>query len=143
MRLRTYNLFISHSWNYGNHYDRLSKLLEKARYFRYKDYSVPADNPIQNATTAKRLRHAIRRKMSPCGIILVVAGVYATYSDWILKEIDMANSGFENPKPIVAVRPWGNRKISSTVRDSARTVVGWNSRSIVDAIRTHSITRRT
>ena len=43
-----YNLFISHSWTYNNTYEDLTKLLNNASYFSYKNYSVPKDDPIEN-----------------------------------------------------------------------------------------------
>ena len=41
-----FNLFISHSWSYADNYDDLCKLLDQANYFRYKNYSVPEDDPL-------------------------------------------------------------------------------------------------
>ena len=40
--LKTYNLFISHAWAYGESYNRLINLLNQAPYFSYKNYSAPA-----------------------------------------------------------------------------------------------------
>ena len=45
-----YNLFISHSWTYGDSYDRLIEMLDDAPNFYYKDYSVPKNDPIHNAS---------------------------------------------------------------------------------------------
>lgn len=45
----TYNLFISHSWAYGDAYDKLTDMLRAKPYFDYRDYSVPKDDPIHNA----------------------------------------------------------------------------------------------
>ena len=73
--------------------------------------------------------------MQPCHVILIMAGVYATYSKWINIEIDLAETGFTNRKPIVAIRPRGNTRISSRVRNAADRVVGWNTESVVKAIR--------
>ena len=42
----TYNLFISHSWTYGDEYDRLVDMLNAKPYFSYKNYSVPKYNPL-------------------------------------------------------------------------------------------------
>ena len=133
--MRTHNLFISHSWSYSENYERLVALLKKRSYFRFKDYSVPRNDPIHNAPTDRALRSAIRNQMQPCGVVLVLAGVYATYSKWIDIEIDLAESGFQNPKPIVAVEPWGSKKTSRRVKDAADEVVKWNTESIVSAIR--------
>ena len=135
MAVRTYNLFISHSWNYGASYDRLYAMLRNKQRFRFKNYSVPRHDPIHNAGSATELREAIYWKMKPCSVVLVVAGVYATYSKWMGTEMDLAKKGFSNPKPIVAVRPRGSKRVSAEVTSSAMKIVAWNTDSIVRAIR--------
>ncbi len=131
----SYNLFISHSWAYGDAYDRLCNMLRAAPRFEYKDYSVPKDNPIHNANNAAQLRSAIQAQMSSASAILIMAGKYATYSRWINEEINLAKNGFTYRKPIIAVTPWGAQQISSVVREAADEIAGWNTSSIVDAIR--------
>ena len=134
--MRIYNIFISHSWTYGDAYDKLSEMLSKAPYFYYKDYSIPKDDPIHNAPTDWQLENAIDGKMRPCSAILIMAGKYATFSKWIKKEIKIANS---LNKPIIAIAPWGADQVSQPVKDNAITIVGWNSSSIVQAIKEHSL----
>ncbi len=73
--------------------------------------------------------------MALCQVVLILAGVYATYSKWINIEIDLATHLFTNPKPIVAIKPWGSQRISSPVSLAADRIVGWNTESIVKAIR--------
>ena len=133
--VRTHNLFVSHSWRYSNSYDRFINLLNQRGYFSFRDYSVPPSDPIHNARNQKELREAIRRQMRPCHVVVVMAGVYATYSKWINIELDLAKNGFLSDKPVLAVRPWGNVRISDTVREAADRVVGWNTENIVRAIR--------
>ena len=133
--MKTYNLFISHSWTYGNQYDRLLELLRGRPYFRFRNYSVPRYSPIPGAHTDAALRQAIRNQMASCHVILILAGVYATYSKWINVELSLALTGFENRKPIIAVAPWGNRRVSKMVAAWADRVVGWNTESVVGAIR--------
>ena len=58
--MRTYHLFISHSWNYSDRYDGLLQLLRARKYFEFADYSVPRDDPIHHAGTDAKLREAIR-----------------------------------------------------------------------------------
>ena len=91
--MKTYNLFISHSWRYGDQYDRLYSLLRARRYFAFKDYSVSHDDPIHDAATDAQLRRAIRDQMTPCHVVLILAGVYASYNKWIDIEIDLAKKG--------------------------------------------------
>lgn len=140
--MKTHNLFISHSWCYSSHswcysdsYDRLVKLLDEKAYFSYRNYSVPRDNPIHNAGTNAQLREAIQAQMRPCGVILILAGVYATYSKWINEEISLAQSGFQLQKPIIAIEPRGSERTSMPVKQAASRIVRWNKDSIVNAIR--------
>ena len=128
----TYNLFISHSWSYESNYNRLINLLRQSHGFIFKDYSVSKDDPIHNASNDRQLREAIKRKMQPCSVILILAGIYSTYSKWINEEIDLAKSMH---KPIIAVEDWGSEKTSRPVKDAAQEVVKWRSQSITDAIR--------
>jgi len=135
MMINTYNLFISHSWSYGDAYDRLVKMLDDANYFYYKNYSVPKDDPIHNAPNSGALYNAIKNQMSPCHAVLILAGVYATYSDWINNEIKISKNEFYKNKPILAIQPWGSEKTSQVVKDNADLIVGWNTDSIIKGIR--------
>lgn len=127
-----YNLFISHSWSYSDSYDKLINLLNNDTYFKYKDYSVPKNDPIHNAKYDYELKQAIERQIRPASCVIILAGVYATYSKWINIEIDIAKT---LNKKIVAVEPWGSEKTSSKVKLNADRIVKWNSKSIIDAIR--------
>ena len=133
--MRDYNIFISHSWTYSDQYQKIEKLLEEASYFSFKNYSVPKDDPVHNAPTDKALYNAIKEQMSPASVVLILAGVYATYSKWIKKEIHIAKSEFDTPKKILAVVPWGSEKISQPVKDNADKTVGWNGQSIANNIK--------
>lgn len=132
MTVNTVNLFISHSWKYADHYDGLTALLEKAPYFKYKNYSVPKDDPIHNVGTDRELTEAIHNQMLPTSAVLILAGVYASYSKWINIEIRLARMML---KPIIAVVPWGAEKISTPVKQAADMIVHWNTDSVVNAIR--------
>ena len=132
---REFHLFISHSWTHGNHYDGLIKLLEERRYFKYKDYSVPKNDPIHNAPTKRALYDAIKKQIQPCSVVIILAGVYSTYSEWIDKEITISKTEFWQEKPILAVAPWGAQRISTTVKNKADLIVRWQADSVVDGIR--------
>lgn len=127
----TYNIFISHSWTYSDAYDKLVDLLDAKPYFKYKNYSVPKDDPIHNASNDYQLKEAIKAQMLPASCILVLAGVYATYSKWINIEIDLAQ---QMGKRIIAIEPWGSERTSSKVKKAADSIVKWNTDSIVNAI---------
>ena len=127
-----YNLFISHSWTYSDAYEKLTSLLDNARYFSYKNYSVPKNDPIHNARNDRELYEAIRKQVAYAQVVIILAGVYSSYSKWIDKEIEIAKSF---GKPILAIEPWGSEKTSLKVKNSADKIVKWNTDSVVDAIR--------
>ena len=130
---KTYYLFISHSWTYGDAYEKLTSMIKDR--LDYHDYSVPKDDPIHNTGTDAELEAAIKEQMRHASVILIMAGKYSTYSKWIKREIKIAQSGFSIPKPIIAIAPWGAEQVSSVVKEAANEVVRWNSDSIVDAIK--------
>jgi len=131
--LKSRSLFISHSWSYGDAYDKLITLLDAAPNFLYKNYSVPKDDPVHNAPNVTALYEAIKNKMVFCDVVLIMAGKYATYSKWIQREIQIAKEDYS--KPMVAIRPRANEQVSSVVSNAADRLVGWNTSSIVSAIR--------
>ena len=133
--MRTHNLFISHSWSYSDQYENLVRLLRVRPYFRFNNYSVPRHDPIHYASNDSELEDAIRQRMLPCGVVVILAGVYATYSRWINIEIDLAKGGFGSPKPIIAVARWGAERTSRKVTNAADRIVRWNTDSVVRAIR--------
>lgn len=128
----TYNLFISHSWSYEDAYDRLTNMLHAKQYFNYRDYSVPKNDPIHNAPYEYQLKDAIKRQMNPTSCVLIMAGVYSTYSKWINIEIELAKS---MNKRIIAIEPLGSEKTSTIVKNAADAIVKWNTDFIVSAIR--------
>jgi hypothetical protein len=133
--MQTYHLFISHSWNYSDSHDNLVRLLNAHPTFRFKNFSVPPQNPIVDANTDKELEAAIENKIRLCSAVLIMAGMYATYSKWINKEIEIAR---RMGKVIIAVKPFGAERISTVVRDAAHAECAWNTNSIVNAIHLHA-----
>jgi len=130
-----YNIFISHSWAYSQQYNNLVWLLNSDPYFKWKDYSVPRYDPIHTNGTVNQLREAIKAQMAPTSCILILTGVYATYSRWINEEIGLAKNGFLTPKRIIAINPWGADRTSMVVRNAADVIVNWQASSIIKAIR--------
>jgi hypothetical protein len=135
--LKNYRLFISHSWTYGDAYEKLVGFFNEYPLFKWSNYSVPQDDPIHKANNDKALYEAIKAQVAPVNCVIILAGVYSTYSKWINKEIEISKNDFS--KPIIAIEPWGSEKTSAKVKDSADVIVKWNSKSIVDAIREYAI----
>lgn len=129
--LRNYRLFISHAWRYSESYDRAVKFLNAAPYFRWSNCSVPESKAFIGLSKA-RLQEQLRNQIRPAQCVIILAGMYVAYSEWIQFEIDFAVS---LNKPILGIVPWGQERTPTAVSKVATELVGWNTNSIVAAIR--------
>lgn len=128
---KIYRLFISHSWAYGDTYEKVVKMIREQGIVFY-DHSVPQNNPIHTNGTNKQLKAAIEDKMIGTSCVLILAGVYSTYSKWINEEINIAKA---YSKKIIAIEPWASERTSAVVKVNADRVVKWQGVSIANAIR--------
>ncbi len=131
------NVFISHSWSYSDHYERLAEwIFDEAwsvngRPIRFFNTSVPRDDPIHYAPNDAMLQQAIYERIANSHVLVIPTGMYANHSKWIRKEIDGAKL---YGKPIVAVDPWAQKRASSVVANASSESVGWNKQSIINAV---------
>lgn len=126
-----YKVFISHSWKYVDDLKRLQKLLNQRGYFKVEFKEASPDNPIQSERN-KYIRLELSHRIKESDVVLGIAGVYASYSEWMEWEL---NKAIENNVPIIGVIPWGQINISRVVANRAKEIVRWNTESIVAAIR--------
>jgi hypothetical protein len=133
--LRTYKVFVSHAWKYGDQYDRVVRMLDSAPYFSWKNLSVPEHDPIHAGKT-DALSAELRNQMRPANVFVILAGMYVAHSDWIDFEIEFSR---RIGRPIIGITPWGAHRTPDAVSRAAVEMVGWNTDSIVRAIRTHAL----
>lgn len=129
--VKVYNVFISHSWDHVDDLIRLRNLLNAKGYFNVKFTEGAPMNPI-HSNNVYYIRRQLSERIKSSDIVLGVAGIYASYSDWMEWELNKAK---EYNKPILGIVPWGNERVSAVVRNKADKIVRWNTDSIVDAIR--------
>lgn len=137
--LKTYDLFISHAWTYSEDYLKLENLLKAAPLFAWRNYSVPMHDPLVDPNTLvgkQKLTSMLDNQIRPVNCVLIISGMYAIYREWIQKEIVLAQN---YNKPIIGVIPRGQERTPVDVQNAAKTMVGWNTDSIVSVIRTYSI----
>lgn len=131
--LRTYKVFISHAWDYNEDYYRVESMLKKATYFEWQNLSVPEHDPIKNS---EELTYELNAQMRPANVFLILAGMYVAHSDWIQYEINFAR---RIGRPIIGIRPWASVAMPVAVQNAAAEIVGWNTDSIINAIRYHAL----
>lgn len=137
--LKTYCIFISHAWKYSDDYDRIVNLLNKAKNFKLKNYSDPKDDPVVDPDTPvgkRKMKKELDDQISPVNCVIVISGKYVAYRYWIQTEIEIA---MKYKKPIIGIKPWGQERIPQEIQKVAKEIVGWNTDSIVSAIRRHSL----
>jgi len=130
-KLKTYRGFISHAWTYNSDYYSLEDKLKQFPRFKWHNYSVPKHDPLYS-TTEQGLINALRNRIRLTNHVLIIAGMYVNYRDWIQEEIHIA---LNIRKLIIGIKPWGQQRIPGQVQDVADKMVGWNIKSIVTAIR--------
>ena len=128
---RTYNVFISHSWDYASDLMGLRRLLIERGYFNVQFEEVPPHEPI-NSYNDNYIKSVIRKKLTESDVVIGMAGLYGSYSGWMKWELETAKA---MGKPILAVIPWGQTRTSLVVQNLANKTVHWNTESIVAAIR--------
>lgn len=135
--MTTYNIFISHAWRYSEHYKKVVQWINEAqdeKKLNWKNYSVPKHNPLldpDDDNDKQKLKNELDEQIRPVSLVIVLAGMYATYSDWIDYEI---NTAVSYDKYIIGAKPWGQERIPSVVSENSNVMVGWNKDSIINAI---------
>lgn len=127
----SYTIFISHSWAYVADLRNLKNLIENRGYFNVQFEEATPDVPI-NSDNAYYIRQRLKQKISNSDVVLGIAGMYASHSEWMSWELDKA---IELGKPIIGVVPRGAERVSTIVSSRAKEVVRWNTESIIAAIR--------
>lgn len=131
---KNYNVFISHSWSHIDDLKNLRNLLESRGYFNVQFQEATPSEPI-NSENASYIKSVLKSKILNSDIVLGIAGIYASHSDWIEWELKNA---YNNNIPVVEVIPSGQTNISKIVTNYAVCTVRWNTESIVEAIKKHS-----
>lgn len=129
--LKTRSLFISHAWEYDEHYWKVVKWFNDEPNFSWKNCSVPNHDSLPDKTS-KGLSAGMTKQLSIAQGVIILAGMYAAHSAWIDYEISEA---VRMHKIIIGVTPWGQERIPVNVQTAATIMVGWNSASVIKAVR--------
>lgn len=134
-QIKNRQVFISHAWQYSNHYDKVCEWLDEANNFTWRNCSVPSTNALPDKTSAG-LSKGMTRQINPSNVVLILGGMYAAHSAWIEYEISEAQ---RLNKVIIGITPWGQERVPTIVQEaSVCPMVGWNRASVIQAIRDYS-----
>lgn len=130
--LKNRMIFISHPWQYNDHYWTLVNWFNEEPNFSWSNCSVPSHDALPDKTS-KGLSAGMTRQISPAQVVIILGGMYAAHSAWIDYEISEAQ---RMGKPIIGVQPWGQQRVPVSVQNASTIpLVGWNRSSIIQAVR--------
>lgn len=124
-------VYAVHGWEKDEDYVRLFEYIESADNFFYRAVSDPdAHSPQGDGVAARRTLIGEALKQAEC--VVCPAGTWERFNDWARFTVETAHA---HQLPIVAVEHFGPKNIDIRLKGHANTTIGWDSRSIVDAIR--------
>lgn len=127
---KQYKIFISHSWTYDEHYEKVVDFLNEVPSLDWQDHSVPSTDPLPQ-TTDHALKEALKDQMRSASLVVVSAGMYGAYSDWIDTEIELAK---EMGKPIIAIIPEGQEKVPNKIEENCTEKCRWRKASLIESM---------
>ena len=127
------HLFSSHSWDHGYRREDMHALLapDWIKGEDFSDHSVTAEHPIHDAKSDVELFDVLRDLILRCDVFLVFAGMEASHSVWMEREVQIART---LRVPIVAVIPNGQVRRSAVAMDFANDYASWRGASLRAAI---------
>lgn len=132
-------VYAVHGWLKDEDYVRLFEYLESAAGFYYRAVSNP-EPPLADGVAARRTLITEALKNAEC--VVCAAGIWDRFNEWARFTLDAARA---QDLPVVAIEHFGPKNMDIALKSQAAATVGWDSRSIVDAIRQearHEDTRR-
>jgi hypothetical protein len=129
-RANPIRLFVSHSWEENEDYNRVFEYLEAPGTFYYQNSSQPhAKRPVDKESQ----REELRRQIAPCEVVVVVPAAYRWAPELVLFQMNFAKSA---DRPIVAMENFGSTEpLPKAIKDLAEEICAWNDRDLIDALR--------
>jgi antiphage defense system Thoeris ThsB-like protein len=121
-------IFVSHAYRDADLYHDLIRVLRERGHFSFQDASIPDISLIDS----NKSKVAIRNRIKRCDVMLVFTRPVATKSVYIQYELQTAR---ELNKPIIGIRPIGDKNVSRVVRHWASLVIDWDVEEFVRQIR--------
>jgi len=128
---RGINIFISHCGDDEEYMEKLKSLIS-SRYSFIRDSSLK-ESEANTATNVDYIKTLIRPLIDWAGTVIVLIGKRTSQRDWVNWEIEYA---MKKGKNIVGVYIPGSTDADAPegLNEYSSSIIGWNSKSIFDAI---------
>jgi hypothetical protein len=124
-------VFVTHLFSDHPDYHRVFEYLESTSNFFYVNCSNPQDIPATGGQEA--IKERLLQQIRSAEIVIVVSTMFTENRSLITFQLDAAQAA---EVPIIALEPFGGKgKVAADVEARSASIVAWNSRLIVDAVR--------
>jgi hypothetical protein len=124
-------LFVTHAFASNADYHRVFEYLEASPNFFYRNCSVPDHPPTTGGKEA--LKEEYRTQLKSAEVVVVLSSLYVENEYWTTYQMDVAQA---NNLPLVGLELFGvSSKVPTEIAKRCAEIVGWNERTMVDAIR--------
>ena len=131
---KTYDLFISHGWEYNDNYYRMLEFLDKVQNaidgFTYEPTSE-AEHDAPHRKYEDELKVEMRAQIDRSDALFILSDQYEHYAFWLDFAMDYAQ---KIGKPILGMRPWGETTTPAAVEQHADTMLQWDTGDIEKAL---------
>ena len=124
----TRHIFVSHPYDCSDLYRSLIDELAKRPRFHFQDHSVPATAIVDKNDPKPEFRRRIKKS----DVVLVIARPRVSRRGFIKYELEQAK---KLGKPIIGIKPLGDKKVSRLVRQMAAVMIDWDIDEIARQIR--------
>ncbi|MEL7537678.1 MAG: TIR domain-containing protein [Pseudomonadota bacterium] len=123
-------VFVSHLFAESDDYLRIFEYLESVDNFFYFNVSKPENVPTGSTEAFKE---ELLAQIKESEAVILLGSLYAQKADWAQYQIEAAKA---NEIPVIAVNGFGGTIVlNQRLIEQADTVVDWNAREMVDAIK--------
>ena len=124
-------VFVTHAFSEHPDYHRVFEYLESASNFFYVNCSDPENVPDTGSSGA--IRDALLHQVRASEVVIALSSVYAENEAMVGFELDAAEAA---GLPVIGLEPFGgNETVPADFASRCASVVDWNERIMVDAIR--------
>ena len=124
-------VYVTHVWQENDDYMRVFEYLESARNFYYANLSTPDHPPAKSGN--EDLREDLRRQIGRAEVIVALLSLAGTHRDLFTFQLNFAKA---TDKPVVLLPGFGrDLPLPKDIAALVDETVGWDERSLVDAIR--------
>ncbi len=124
-------VFVTHTFADHPDYHRVFEYMESTPNFFYRNCGAPDHAPTTGGKEA--IKDELRNQIKMAEVVIVLGSMYPENQYWISYQMDAAEA---LDKPLIALPVFGrSEKLPDEIVKREPTVVEWDARQIVDAVR--------